>query len=390
MPDSFHSWLALLLALLAFASLGTTLWQFLVALKFPLHRRSPSDFSPAVTLLKPLKGTDEFTAACLRSWLAQDYAGEVQVLFGVAAADDPACEVVRQLLVEFPQRDAQLVICGESLGANAKVSTLIQLARLAKHEVISVSDADVRVPVDFLANAVQPLHDAGTGLVNCFYSLANPTTAAMRWEAVAINADFWSQVLQSRSLKPMDFALGAVMITRRPQLDEIGGFEPLADYLADDYQLGNQIARRGHRIALATVVAECWSPPMGWAAVWAHQLRWARTIRCCQPGPYFLSIISNASLWPLLWVLVQPGPRVCLAFFACWIVRVTSAMLLQFRLTRSRGHLFYDWLIPLKDLLGAVIWLQSFIGNEVVWRGRRYRVLRGGKLEPRNTPSTRN
>src|SRR5207248_2050642 len=134
------------------------------------------------------------------------------------------------------------------------------LDRMAKHDLLVISDADVRVPVDFLANVVDPLRDTtsnaaqapaskskGTvqspcGLVNCFYCLANPTTLAMQWEAIAINADFWSQVLQSQSIKPLDFALGAVMVTRRKQLEEIGGFAALVDCLADDYQLGNRLA----------------------------------------------------------------------------------------------------------------------------------------------------
>ena len=132
----------------------------------------------------------------------------------------------------------------------------------------------------------------------------------MQWEAIAINADFWSQVLQSRSLKPLDFALGAVMATRRQHLQEIGGFAGLVDCLADDYQLGNRIARRGHSIALSPVVVECWSAPMGWAEVWKHQLRWARTIRVCQPAPYFFSLLSNATLWPLLWLIVKPAAPV--------------------------------------------------------------------------------
>ena len=186
--------------------------------------------------------------------------------------------------------------------------------------MILVSDADVRVPPDFLANIVAPLRDESwadsplpadgahgvtrpnVGLVNCFYRLANPSTTAMRWEAVAINADFWSQVLQSQSLKPLDFALGAAMLVRREALAEIGGFQSLADCLADDYQLGHRIAKNGHRIALCPVVAECWDAPMNWRDVWKHQLRWARTIRVCQPLPYFFSILSNATLWPLLWL----------------------------------------------------------------------------------------
>src|SRR6185437_14357220 len=125
----------------------------------------------------------------------------------------------------------------------------------------------------FLVNAVAPLQSAEVGLVNCFYRLANPTTVAMRWEALAINADFWSQVLQGRSLQPLDFALGAVMTTRREQLKKIGGFEALADYLADDFQLGNRIARAGSRIALCPVVVDCLSASMNWQEAWAHQLR---------------------------------------------------------------------------------------------------------------------
>src|SRR5262249_24729 len=158
-------------------------------------------------------------------------------------AEDPVCELVRQLIREHPAVDAKLVICDQALGVNAKVSTLIQLQRISKHGVVVVSDADVRVPRDFLLNLVEPLDDNEVGLVNCFYRLANPSTAAMRWEALAVNADFWSQVLQSLSLGPLDFALGAVMAIRREELEKIGGFEALADYLADDYHLGNRVVR---------------------------------------------------------------------------------------------------------------------------------------------------
>src|SRR2546426_7312771 len=168
------------------------------------------------------------------------------MLFGVASADDPVCNVVERLLSEFPASDAQLIKCPQMLGPNAKVSTLTQLQPHANHDVIVISDADVRVPPDLLANLVAPLQKRDVGLVHCFYQLANPSTIAMRCEAVAVNADFWSQVLQGCDLKPLDFALGAVMATRRAQLDAIGGFAALLEYLADDYQLGRRIAARGN------------------------------------------------------------------------------------------------------------------------------------------------
>ena len=386
---------------LALLSLALTVWQWLAARRFPLHQRvTDASFAPAVTLLKPLKGCDETTADCLRSWFAQDYAGQVQILFAVAKADDPVCELTRKLMAEFPERDAQLVVCNDRLGANAKVSKLVKLERLAKHEFFVISDADVRVPADFLANAVALLiRPAATlspsdgerdrvrggdslevGLVNCFYQLAKPTTLAMRWEAVAINADFWSQVLQAQDLKPLDFALGAVMATRRKQLEEIGGFKALVDCLADDYQLGNRIARRGYRIAICPVVVECWSAPMGWAAAWRHQLRWARTIRACQPLPYFFSILSDATLWPLLWSAANPSLTVLAIAAVCLVLRVLAALDLQGRLTQNRRHWADWWLVLVKDLLQAVIWLLAFAGNRIEWRGERFRLHADGTL----------
>jgi ceramide glucosyltransferase len=429
-----------MLALLALLSLVLTLWQWLAVRKFPLHRRAPeTGFAPAVSLLKPLKGCDDTTADSLRSWFHQNYPGPIQILFGVADAGDPVGNIVRQLIAENPESGAQLVLCGESLGANAKVSTLAQLEKLAKHDLILVSDADVRVPPDFVANIVVPMNEGragsprpadGTdgvthpavGLVNCFYRLANPSTTAMQWEAVAINADFWSQVMQSHDLKSPDFALGAALLVRRAALAEIGGFQSLAGCLADDYQLGQRIAQKGHRIVLCPVVVECWCPPMNWRGVWQHQLRWARTIRVSEPLPYFFSILSNATLWPLLWLAAefagwavttkQSGPSDpdqtfagkmvlldgAIFVMALLLVRIGVAQDLQRRMTGARAarprvptvlpHAGEPpalrpapfWLVPVKDLLQAAIWVCAFTGDTVEWRGRRMKLRRDGTL----------
>jgi len=370
----------------AVLSFALALWQFLAARRFPLHKRiAATNFAPNISILKPLKGCDATTAESLQSWLNQNYPGQTQILFGVADASDLVCPIVRELIQKNPDRNAQLVICSEPLGANAKVSKLAQLEPHARHDLILICDADVRVPADFLANFVAPLREPNTALVNCFYRLANPTTMAMKWEAVAINADFWSMVQQSQSLKPLDFALGAAILIRRNALAEIGGFKSLADCLADDYQLGQRIFKNNHGIALCTVVVECWDAPMDWQDVWKHQLRWARTIRACQPLPYFFSILSNATLWPMLWAAVSIAaattfwaPMTALVFL---VLRIVLAQKLQRRFTPDGRLISPFWLVPVKDLLQMAIWLGAFIGNTVEWRGRKMKLSHDGTLK---------
>lgn len=378
----------LIFSALALLSVFLALWQWLAARKFPLHQKTAPGFAPAISILKPLKGGDETTATSLETWLRQNYSGQLQILFGVAEVNDPACDIVRQLLARNPTINARLVVCENLAGTNAKVAKLAQLEKLAQHDLVLICDADVRVPLDFLTSFVAPLRDEKAGLVNCFYRLANPTTAAMRWEAVAINADFWSQVLQSATLKPLDFALGAAILMRRRALAEIGGFKALADCLADDYQLGQRIARRGHHITLCPVVVECWDAPMDWTRVWKHQLRWARTIRVCQPLPYFFSILANATFWPALWLVVSIATTqtFCapLAALACLLIRMALAQNLQRRFTPERKLVSPAWLVPVKDMLQVALWFSAFAGNTVEWRGRKMKLRRDGTLVVKN------
>jgi ceramide glucosyltransferase len=378
--------LSIVLGVLAVLSALLNLWQWVAARRFALRNQSlvtstaTQERWPGVSCLKPLKGCDSETAECLRSWLRQDYPGPCEILFGVASAEDPVCALVGDLLREYSSQNARLIVCPESLGPNAKVSTLAHLEREARHGIFVVSDADVRVPPSFLSLTVPILEGSSIGLVNCFYSVANPLTLPMHWEALAVNADFWSQVLQSRTLKPLDFALGAVMLTRREHLQAFGGFETLAQYLADDYELGQRISRLGLKIELASIPVECWSGPMNWGEVWSHQLRWSRTIRVCQPLPYFLSILSNATMWPLLWAGLRPETASIAVLATAAVLRISTAADNEKRLTAGKCP-WHAFLAPIKDLLQFVIWALAYLGNEVRWRGIQYRVLRGGRLE---------
>ncbi len=363
-------------------ALAIQLWQFFAARRFPLHRRfaSPS-FFPALTLLKPVRDSDPHLRDNLRSWFTQEYPAPIQILIGAHTPDDPACDVIRSVIAEFPGSDASLVICPDRPGPNGKVCTLAQLESLARHPLWVVSDADVRVSPDLLTQLVAPMADPAVGLVNCFYRMAHVPTAALRWEAVLVNADFWSQVLQSRTLKPQDFALGAAMVVRKDDLRAIGGFETLAHHLADDYHLGRRIHQLGRRIELSPVPVECWDPASGWGTVWAHQVRWVRTIRVCEPAPWFFSVLANGSLWALFWMAsglflqraVWPG----LIFLG---IRLMLAGQLQGRMQQSGPGIAAPFWILLRDLLGVALWATSFLGSTVVWRGDRFRVTSDGRL----------
>lgn len=382
-PTSLLGWSSPVLGALTALSFALTVWQWVEARRFPLHRRmSQAGFAPPLTLLKPLKGSDAETEVCLRSWLEQDYPREIQILFGVAAPEDPAASVVRKLQAEFPRADIRLLVCPERWGANAKISTLAQLEAHARHRIWVVSDADVHVPPDLLRNLVAPLAREGIGLVNPFYAIAPAPTPAMRWEAICVNADFWSGVLQSRRLEPLRFALGAVMAVRREHLAQLGGFAALANVLADDFELGRRVARAGARIALCPIVVTCREEPRTWGAVWRHQLRWSRTIRVCRPGPYAASILGNATLWPLLWAWADPRLVVWAGAMGCLALRLATAWDNERRLTRATGHGRWFWLTPVKDLLQCVLWALAFLGHTVEWRGERFRVRRTGELVP--------
>ena len=321
--------------------------------------------------------------------------------------DDPVLPVVHKLQHEFPDRDAQLVICGPSLGANAKVSQLTVLEPLVKHDLLVVSDADVRIPPDLLTNLVaslfplpsslfprdpSPVTPSDTqhasritpqpGLACCFYRLANPSTLAMRWEAIATNADFWSQVLQSRSLKPMDFALGAVMAVPRLRLEEIGGFKTFVDCLADDYLLGNRIARRGYSIAAlsrsrgllvrANGLGRCLEASVALGA--HHPCLPAPALFLQHPeqrhalAPHLDSGKTDpARPWRRSGLLADSNP--CSARPASPAER------------SGPGCWCYAWLVPLKDLLQAAIWLLAFLGNRIEWRGQKLRLRPDGTLQ---------
>src|SRR5579872_1517519 len=216
----------------------------------------PTQSTPPVSILKPLRGTDPEMYESFRSHCLQDYP-EYEIIFGVSDANDPAIPLVERLKNEFPQRAIQLLICRESLGTNTKVSNLSQMVRAARYEYFVVNDSDIRVQPDYLQRIVAPLSDSEVGLVTCLYrGIANETVGS-RLESLGISTDFAAGVLVAQMVEHgIKFGLGSTLAFRGHDLQAIGGFEALADYLADDYQFGRRIAALGLKVNLSDVVAE--------------------------------------------------------------------------------------------------------------------------------------
>lgn len=334
---------------------------------------------PPLSILKPLKGTDPEMYESFRSQCLQDYP-KYEIIFGVSEPEDPAIALVERLKSEFPECAIRLVICRENLGANTKVSNLIQMLRAARYDHLIVSDSDIRVPPDYLQRVAAPLADPKVGLVTCLYRGVAGSSVWSRLESLAISTDFCPGVLVARQIEGVKFGLGATMAFRRRDLQAIGGFEALADYLADDYQLGQRISALGLRVEIPDVVVETFLPRYTFRGFFSHQLRWARTIRDSRFSGYVGMGITYGLAWAVVTLILAAG-----AAWAWGLLAVTAAMRVAVALSVGKGVLedrnVARWLLllPLRDVVAVIVWLVSFAGHTVTWRGERFR-LRDGKL----------
>jgi ceramide glucosyltransferase len=359
------------------------LWSaraFLRMGKTVAHLNSNSSLPP-VSILKPLKGIDPEIYESFRSHCLQDYPAEYEILFGVSDPADPAVASVEQLEREFPERAIRLVVCPKILGANVKVSNLEQMLTASHFEHILVNDSDIRVEPDYLRRIVAPLTASDVGMVTCLYRGIAGKTLASRLESLGISTDFCAGVLAARQLEGgLHFGLGSTLVFRRTDLKRIGGFRSIVDFLADDYELGRRIAGLGLEVFLSDVVVETHLPAYDFRGFVAHQMRWARGVRDARLGGYIGLASTFGVFWAILNVLSFGAvPWTWGLMIAMLIARLAVAVVVGGRVLRDRPVLGRLWLIPLRDLIAVGIWLASFAGHTVTWRGDKFE-LKDGRL----------
>lgn len=328
---------------------------------------APRVWQPPITILKPLHGDEPLLEEALASFCTQDYP-RFQIVFGLQDPADPALHVLRRLRARFPNVDIAMVIDPAQHGINRKVSNLINMYPHAAHDLIVIADSDIHAPAGYLCDLAAELARPGVGLVTTLYTgLQASGTVAARLGAAQINQSFLPGALLARSLGRED-CLGATMALRRETLEGVGGLHALVHHLADDAVLGRLVTAQGKRVALASTTPGTTVPERRVSDLFAHELRWGRTIHSLAPVGFALSSLQYPLFWAGLAVVCSGAEPWTLALFgAAWLTR--AAAMVGVDLVLGVSTAVSVWLLPLRDLLSVTVIIASYGGNRVAWRG---------------------
>lgn len=338
-----------------------------------VRRDRPAESLPFGSILKPVRGADAAFYSAIRSHAEQDYP-EFEILFGVSDPLDPAIAEIERLRDSYPGV-AIRVIGSTTVTPNRKVGVLIDLANEARGEVLVVNDGDIRVPAGYLREVVAPVANGDAGLVTCIYRARGESFPA-RFEALGIATDFAPSALVAPMVGVNEFGMGSTLAFEAATLRAIGGFEAVADYIADDYQIGKRISRLGQKVRLSRAVVETHLHGRTWTEVWRHQLRWARTIRVSRAGGYAGLPIANASLWAVVAACFGQWWWAAGLLAARYAVAVVSAA----AVLRAGDAVLLAPLVPVRDLWGFAVWVAGLVGNEVEWGGQCLSLDRQGRI----------
>jgi len=375
-------YLAWLFLLLSIAAIFYYCYCIYAAVDFFTNQPSINpNFHPSVTILKPLCGLEPDAYHNLSSFVKQDYP-EYQIVFAVRENTDPIIPIVEQLQKDFPEKDLSLVIDPRVIGTNLKVSNLANAILKAKYDILIIADSDIVVESDYLKRVVRPLANEKVGVVTCLYNSRIKGWLAI-FEALNISTQFAPSVLTARKLQGISFAFGSTIVIRRQILAEIGGFEAIADCLADDFQLGNLPSKKGYKVVLSDCIVEHYLGTNNIQDFISRQIRWLRCIRVERFWDYLGLIFTQGTATSLLFLIVSFGSKI--AWFILGItyfLRILMVQIVAVIYLKDNIATKYFWLVPLRDAIGFLLWIYALFGNKINWRGKQFKLVKGGKLEP--------
>jgi ceramide glucosyltransferase len=371
----------LLILLIALAPLAYYVTGIVSAVRFFKRERAKvlPEFTPPVSLLKPVRGLDFDSYENFASFCQQDYR-EYEILFCVNEMSDRAVPVIQKIIAEYPQRRIRIFSNAPQIGSNRKVNNLALLTREAKYEIVVQSDGDVRVGPKYLREVVAPFADSSVGATSCFYRGIVERNLGAELEAVGATSDFFAGALIADWKEGVTFALGASVTTTKTWLRTIGGYESLANLLADDYEIGNRIHKAGGRVLLSREPVWTTYPAQTVKSFWEHQVRWARTVRFCRPISFLGLVFTHGLPWAVFAAIVAPNSYVAAAYLLAYLVlRFVMASVVGIWGIGDDVLRRKMWLIPLRDAVHFVVWLFSFTSNRITWGNSQF-MLKGGEM----------
>lgn len=370
--------IAYLLLALVVGSLVYCVLTIIAAIRYRAVEPGATSERPPISVLKPLAGVDEGLEENLRSFFEQQYP-YFEILFAVREGSDPAIGVVDKLRARYPAIPSRMIVTGEPPYPNAKVYSLDKMLAAASHELIVMSDSDIRVTPEMLSVVAAEFADPAVGMATCPYRAVPGRSPWSTMEAVGLNTEFIGGVLVARMLDGMKFALGPTIVARRNVLESIGGFDAVKDFLAEDFVMGNLAAEKGYGVILSSYVIEHRIGSQQLAANWRHRLRWNRSTRRSRPWGYVGQLFTNPL--PLALLLLAAAP-------AWWPVVAATAVFRGVAAWATAGVALGDpltarlwWLVPIQDVASFAAWIGGFFGNTILWRGRKYYLRRDGRFE---------
>lgn len=364
------------------------------ALRFGLRRRrekrAGADFLPAVSMLKPLHGTEPGMERNLETFFEQDYP-EFELLFCAREESDEGLSLARRVGARYPHVDAQFVTCGEPMPKfhNAKVYSLAKLDSVAKNDLYVTSDADVRVERNYLRQMIQTLKDPHVGLASCVYLGTTEGGFSAQIDAVGKSVEMSSGVLVADMLEGTKFALGATMAVRRKSFQDVGGFDELGQFYADDFVLGNRLAKQGTGVLLATHVIRLMVQDAPFWLSFRNQLRWMQSTRRSRPWGHLgtgLTFAMPFGVVGLLWGVSSGHALLGLMWLAAMVLNRWVQSFAVLRALGDSNWLHGMLLYPIRDMLGSMLWMASYGGDNFYYRGKVYKLKDGGRVEESETP----
>jgi ceramide glucosyltransferase len=369
--------------LAALAVMGTayTLLAAVLVGRFMNMPQASHLHSPAVTILKPLHQGEPELSRNLETFFAQDYAGAIQIVFGVHDEHDPAVAVVHELQARYPHLDTAIVADAALYGANAKISNLINMLPLARHDTLVLSDSDIAVGRGWLAQVTAALARPGVGIVTCLYTGEPAAEGHKLWSSLAAMSTsytFLPNAVLGTTLGLAAPCFGSTIALKRQTLDEVGGFAAFADQLADDYEIGRAVRARGYTLAIPAMGVGHTAAENSATALFRHELRWTRTIRTVNPAGHVGSLVTHGFVFALMSAVLLDFNMVSLVMMAA---AVAARLVLKSRIDGLFGtYAGPYWLLPLRDLLSFAVFVASLFGETVHWRGTHFAVEPSGAM----------